>query len=63
MGMDEVASFSIDAKVVFSEVFTLFCFVLHVSLLVFEKLVRSMSKFASHLVRAIPVFHKTSAKF
>lgn len=63
MRMDEVAPESINAEVVFAEIFTLLSLVLNVSLIVFEKLVTPMCKFASFLVGTKPTFHESSAQF
>lgn len=58
----KIASISILAAHVLPEVITLFRFVFHVQLVVFEQLVRSMSELASVLVRTDPQLHKTATQ-
>lgn len=61
-GVDEVASVPIDAELIDFKTSALFGFVLGVEMVVFLELVETMGKFASFIVRAVPVLHVSFAQ-
>lgn len=62
MGVNEVASHSVYAKMMLAEILALFGFVLNVDLIVLEQFVTPMGKFASLLIGTKPTFHEPSAE-
>jgi len=59
--VDEIASISIDAKLLVFEATTLLGFILGIELMILSQLMRAMCEFTLLLIRAISIFHKPFA--
>lgn len=59
--VDEIAAISVHTPIIVLKILALFCFVFIICLMVFEQLVRAMSKFASFLIRAKAILHISPA--
>jgi hypothetical protein len=59
--MNEITPFAVQTTTIFLEIFTQLSFVFFVYLIIFEELMRTMSKFTPIFVRAEPKVHIATA--